>query len=534
MPEESGLKKQLTLYQLVILGVSGSLGNGAIFGTIKMVGRAGSGAFISFLAAALIYGCIATVYMELSRVIPEAGGPTRYSLYSHGRFTNIINAFADLTYLIFIPPIEALSIVAGINYFFPHLMTNQGYPTMLGVLVGLGLLLGFVPFNYFGVGFFGKSTKYIGTIKIVLYVGVALGLTFSVANFNNFVGYHGFLPYGPMGILVAMPLAMYDFGGNRVIPDMAEEAKKPRKMITMALAITVLSETLIYMAVTAAVIAGTNWSGLGVTPGHYHDLQSATHGNNPFFVLTSSNHLTILFGLAVTVGIMAPFITGYIYTGSGTRVLLSMGRSGYVGEKMKDVDATYGIPLWSLLVFVAVATVVVLIASPVPSIYSLLYDATVATFVGFLTNPVGLMVLRKQGSIPEQAKIPGMTVIAPVATGLSADLMLWSGWPSEPYAVAVITVGVLIFGGIYKVKEQFLNSLWYIGFIIFITIMVTLSQQIGPGTLKLWGFHLKVGYIPMFWSTVITFVAAVAVFYPLGLKSGLKETYANPEHVDEI
>lgn len=115
VPKTAELRKQLTLYQLIIMGVSGSLGNGALFGTIKMVGRAGSGAFVAFFASALIYGCIAVVYMELSRVIPEAGGPTRYSLYSHGRFTNIINAFADLTYLIFIPPIEAISIVAGLN-----------------------------------------------------------------------------------------------------------------------------------------------------------------------------------------------------------------------------------------------------------------------------------------------------------------------------------------------------------------------------------------------------------------------------------
>jgi len=50
-----------------------------------------------------------------------------------------------------------------------------------------------------------------------------------------------------------------------IIPDMAEEAHQPRKMITTALIVTILAETRIYLSVAGAVIAGTDWSGLSAS-----------------------------------------------------------------------------------------------------------------------------------------------------------------------------------------------------------------------------------------------------------------------------
>ena len=143
------LKKELGFYELLVLGIAGSLGNGALFGTIAMVAGSGPSAIVAFVFGAFIYLLVAFTYVELSRVYPEAGGPTRYSIYTHGRWTNLINSMADILWYLFIPPIEVVAILIGSGYFLPNVfVSNLGYPTLYGALLGVALLLTFIPINY--------------------------------------------------------------------------------------------------------------------------------------------------------------------------------------------------------------------------------------------------------------------------------------------------------------------------------------------------------------------------------------------------
>ncbi|WP_337860927.1 amino acid permease [Ferroplasma sp.] len=112
-----------------MIGLVGSFGNGALFGTVIMVAGAGPEAILAFILGAIIYSAIGFSYMELAKVYPEAGGPTRYTIYTHGRRTNIINAMSDLIWYIFIPPIEVIAIIAGLNYFDPIFLSVTGAPT---------------------------------------------------------------------------------------------------------------------------------------------------------------------------------------------------------------------------------------------------------------------------------------------------------------------------------------------------------------------------------------------------------------------
>lgn len=516
------LRRELTLFQLVIIGVVGALGNGALFGTVGMVALAGPGAIIGFIFGGVIYTSVGFTYMELARVHPEAGGPTRYSLYTHGRVTNLLNSLADLTWYIFIPPIEAVSIVAGLDYFFHGLLTPHGYPTLAGSMIGLALMLAFVPFNYFGVRRFGNSTKYLGIVKLIFYLAMAFGLIFLVHNWGNLTTY-GFTPYGPIGILLGMPLAMYDFGGIRVIPDLAEEAKKP-EIIPKAVILTVIFETLIYISVAFAVILSVNWSALGFTPGNWSAV--TTGGVNPFFVFAHSNNLQIVFIIAVVAGLMSPFVTGYIYLGSGTRILFAMGRSGYVGDAFKRLHTKYEIPIWSLVAFAVVGAFVVLVSAPLPSIYHLIDYAVDAGYLGFITNPVALMASRRQGVTKKEQQYKGMAILAPVAMALASLIIFWDGWTSIVYSLTIMLGGSIIFGLIsyfnttHRDVMHWKNGAWYIGYIAFMVLIIAL----GPGG------PLANNYITFFIGTVITFAVTACVFYPLGVLTALKESYTHKEY----
>ena len=527
------LKKELGFYELLVIGVAGSLGNGALFGTVEMVTGAGPGAIFGFIFGAFIYLLVAFTYVELSKVYPEAGGPTRYSMYTHGRWTNLINSMADILWYLFIPPIEVVAILTGLDFFFPGIfVTLSDSPTLIGALVGTALLLTFIPINYYGIRQFGKTTNIVGLVKLIFYIAMVLGLIAFVFNFKNLFAY-GVLPYKAVSILGIMPLAMYDFGATRVIPDLAEETNHQND-VAKAMIFTVVIESLIYIGVAFAILMGFHWSTLHITPGNFAGLtasNSILSGSNPFFIFAQKSNIEWIFIAAIVTGFMAPYVTGYIYAGSGSRVLFAMGRSGFISKSLKRIDVKHSIPIIALLSFTIVGAIIVLITAPNPSIFTFIDDASAAGYLGLVVNPVSLMVTRRQGITRPEQRFKGMWLIAPLSVGLSSLIPFWAGWPSEPYAVLLMTIGAIVIGIMSKVKIGAKNAIWYIVFIIFETVMVLIGTDGFTGTL----FGIKVGsLVPFTWATLIVFVVAMGVFYPWGVLSGCKEQFRHEEFTNEV
>ncbi|MEM3320181.1 MAG: APC family permease [Metallosphaera sp.] len=497
------LKKELSYLDLLVLGISGAVGTGALFSTAGMAAEAGPATVIAWILGGIFYLFVGLTYSEISMNIPEAGGPSRYSLYSHGRLTNLINAMSDLVWYLFIPPIEALAVVEGLTFFFPNLLTSSGTPTVLGGIVGVVLLLLFIPFNYFGVRAFGRSTTAFGSIKLVLYVALALGVMGVFFSARNFVSYGGVAPFGLAGMFSAIPLAMFAFGGIRVIPDYAEEAKNKRKL-SSAIILTVIGQTLIYVLFAVAFIGGINWSVHSLTPGNWTGITTALPGN-PFVDLAKGNSALLI--LAIVVAIVGPFVTGYIYLGAGSRILFAMGRTGIISKLMKQLHSTYSIPAWALLAFGIVGAIITFLTSPIPTIYSLISDAVVAGYLGFAVNPVAMTVLRKNFTY----RLKGGRVISIIAFISASLIAFWSGWPSVPYSVIIIAVAVALFGSIYKGFRNVYNSLWYIAYILFITIMTYIGSD---GALSIINFYQ---------ATALVALISAILFFPWGVKSAIRD-----------
>ena len=540
------LKKELGFYELLVLGIAGSLGNGALFGTIAMVAGSGPSAIVAFVFGAFIYLLVAFTYVELSRVYPEAGGPTRYSIYTHGRWTNLINSMADILWYLFIPPIEVVAILIGSGYFLPNVFVNNlGYPTLYGALLGVALLLTFIPINYFGIKQFGKTSNWIGVVKLVFYIAMVIGLIGFVFNIKNLMSYGFFTGKEHLvSFLSIMPLAMYDFGATRVIPDLAEETRHT-KDLTKAMIFTVIVESLIYVGVAFAVIMGFHWSSFGITPGNFSSLSSssALTGLNPFFVFAHRSGFYWIFLAALVTGFMAPYVTGYIYAGSGARVMMAIGRSGFISKKLSKIDLKHSIPLVALVTFTMIGAIIVFLSAPVPSIYSFIDDASAAGYLGLAITPIALMVSRRQGVTKNEQRIKGMWLIAPLSVGLSSLIPFWAGWPSEPYAVFLMFVGCVLIGIGSKVKIGAKNAIWYVIYILFITLMTLIGSDGYSGVITYINLHslglplilsLKTpSYIgtlvPFQYATLMVFAISMAIFYPWGVISGFKKQFDHPE-----
>lgn len=499
------LKRHLSGFGLITMGIGGAIGTGILFSTAGMAALAGPGVILAWIIGGIFYTFIGLTYVELGLRYPEAGGPSRYSLYTHGHATNLLNALSDLIWYLFIPPVEALAAAEGINYFYPHLVNAQGNPTVLGAIVAVVLMLLFFPFNYFGIRIFSRSTNWLGSAKIVLYVLAALGFI-GFAHFSNFTAFGGFTPFGLTGVFAAVPLAMFAFGGIRVIPDFAEETQRPEDL-RRSILITIVGQTIIYLLFSVAFVAALNWSQLSLHPGAWSSASSLA--GNPFLVIAQHGSAGWLIAITVIIAILGPFVTGYIYQGAGARVLFAIGRTGFVSARMKEISARYSIPVAALIVFTIVGIVVAYIAAPLPSIYSLITDAVVAGYLGFAANPVVMLSLRRDGN---PGVLRGGSVIAALAFASASLITYWSGWPSVPYAILLLAIGTVAITVLRHVRDEWRNALWYVAYIVFIGVMTYIGSV---GAKNLVNFDI---------GSLIVVVVSVGVFLPWGVASRTTRT----------
>lgn len=507
------LRKHLTLVDLLFIGIAGSIGGAIFYGAQKVAANAGPAGILAYTLAPILYIFVALTYLDIAMDFPEAGGPSRFAIYSHGQATSLINGMADLIWYLFIPPLESYVFVAlVIHEFFPQVLNPAtGNLTLIGGIIALIIILLMVPLNYYGIEVFTASSRVAGSIKYVLYALMAVIFAMVTLKYNpyalrNFTQYGGFMPYGVTGLFAAMPIAMFSFGGSRTIPDFAEEIKNKRNLI-YGLIFTVIGEAAIYITFSVLFILSTDWKALGLPEGDWASLLNIAR--NPYYVLASAYHLPIMYALPMIYLTVALFMVGFVYMGAGTRVMLAVARSKFVSQRMGEIHPKYSVPYWALIVFGLVGALISFLFAPVPGLYAIVSYTTVAGYIGFATNPIAMMVLRLQGASKYQ--VPAGWFVSMVAFAVSSLIVFWSGWPAVPYSVALITAATLIFGLLYRVKEGWLEATWYIGFIAFLTLMTYIGSD---GALNL---------IPYTWATVITVVVALAVFYPLGIKLGLRQ-----------
>jgi len=509
------LHRVISTPMMALLGLNAALGSAILFSVAGITASAGPAGIISFLIGAVLFTVIALTQLELSKTFPEAGAPARYPLYTHGEFAGLINSFANMIWYIFIPPFEGFAVIEGINFFWPVMINSSGFPTLVGVVVAVIATLLFIPLNYFGSRLVGVSNALAGIVKVCLYALLGIGLLAVYHTSGNLVNYGGFVPFGFAGILAALPLVMFAYASARIIADYAEEAKSIR-VLKPAIAYLVLGQMLVYVLFDYVFLTGINWSALGVTPGDWAKLSVVT--TNPFILLSSNAHLPVLVGIAFVIGIIGPFLTGYVYLGAGARVLLSAGRSGYVNQRFTYLHAKYKVPNWAVVTFGVIGAILAFMTSPIPSIFSIIDYALVGGYLGYSFSAVSMAAARRQGLTKERFSDAGIIPAASFAIG--SLIVFWSGWPSVPYALAILTAGVLVFGILFRVHRNIANGLWSVFYILFLLIMTYIGSV---GALDI---------VPFFAASFIVMVVSLVVFYPWGVLSSLHAVDAI-KHYDE-
>lgn len=434
------LSRELTLFQLVMMGAGMMIGAGVFVATGISIGEAGSGGIlIAFALNGLIAIFSAISFAELSSALPAAGGAYTYIKQAFGGSIGFISgwmnwfalAVAGSLYAITFSTytIHLLKELEWFSFLSDHLFL---YEKILAVLVALC----FIGINFKGVSETGKSSTYIALAQ-TLTLGVigVIGVVVAVKNPSALQNFRPFAGEGVGKILIAMGFTYVGFEGFEVIGHAGEEAIDPKRNIPKAILYSVIIVVTTYLLVAFAAVIGAKPVNESVV--EYFRVRGATGFADSIKSLFPFGGMLLVTLAAVFSSTLALNATIY----SSTRVSFAMSRDGQLPKKMSTISKKRKVPNIALIA----SSCIILFVAAVFNVEAVAAAADIMFLLIFMLINVSVIKIRKElgDELEYGFKMPFFPVIPLFA--LLAQLLL-SFWlfNMEPISWYIIVIWILM------------------------------------------------------------------------------------------
>ncbi|MEP7762526.1 amino acid permease [Sanguibacter sp. 25GB23B1] len=357
-PERS-LKRDLTAWDLAVLGVAVAVGAGIFsVGATAAANYAGPGVIVSFIIASVVCGMAIMCYAEFASTLPIAGSAYTFSYVTMGEFVAWIIGW-DLI-------LEMLLAAAVIAKFWGIYLSDAF--GLFGIDIPTTVDLGPVDLDWGPVAIVAVFTVLlvIGTklstrvngvltilkVGITLFVIVAGFFYVKAENYTPFIppsqpaesasGLHqplfaflfGLEPstYGVVGLLSGAALVFFAFIGFDVVATTAEETKDPQRALPRGILGGLAVVTVLYILVTVVVTGMVSYTELAAS-----DSPSLTTA----FVLVGADWA----GKVISIGILLGLTSVIMVLLLGlTRIVFSMSRDGLLPRSLSRTSGRFHTP----------------------------------------------------------------------------------------------------------------------------------------------------------------------------------------------
>ena len=408
--DTSQLKRTLGWPHLTALGVGAIIGTGIYTLTGVAAGLAGPAVILSFGVAGLVCACAALCYAEMASMSPQAGSAYAYSYMTLGELVAWVIGWS----LILEYTLVCSAVSVGWAGYAAGLLHGAHIPIPDSLLAGpeaggfVNLPAVFIALVVTGVLLVG--TRESATLNFVLVciklVALAAFVALTLPSFDA-SHFHPFAPFGfgahemggkKYGVMGAAAIIFFAFYGFDAISTAAEEAKNPKRDLTIAIVGSMLLCTLIYMVVAACA--------LGASP---FDVFSKS-GEPLAFVLRELHHPAAASLIAGAAVVALPTVIMVFMFGQ-SRVFFAMARDGLLPNALTAVSRR-GVPS-TVTVMTGLIAAAVAGFMPLSEIASL---ANAGTLAAFIATAMAVMVLRRRS--PQLARpfaTPFVWLIGPAA-----------------------------------------------------------------------------------------------------------------------
>ena len=317
--------------QLIALG--GAIGTGLFLGIAQTIQMAGPSVLLGYAIAGLIAFFIMRQLGEMVVEEPVSGTFSHFAHSYWGPFAGFMSGWNYWVLYVLVGMAELTAVGLYIQYWWPDFPT---WATAAIFFVIINLM------NVSQVKVFGEMEFWFALIKVAAILGmIGFGgyLLFSGnggpdASVANLWQHGGFFPKGVTGLMLAMAVIMFSFGGLELVGITAAEADNPRHSIPRATNQVIYRILLFYVGALAVLLALYPW-------------QKVVDGSSPFVMifhdLDASVVATVL-NLVVLTAALSVY-TSCVYCNS--RMLFGLATQGDAPKSLLKVNAK-GVPLVAL------------------------------------------------------------------------------------------------------------------------------------------------------------------------------------------
>lgn len=301
----------LSLFDLILLGVGGTLGSGLFLLSGRTARNvAGPAVSVSFLIAAVACLFSALSYAEMSSRLPNSGGAYAFSYSALGELPAfLVGMCLTLEY-----GISSAAITRSLGTYlgdaipiFPSWFTgNNSQISVLGAL----LILVIAALLTMGM----HHAKWVINAGTLLYASVVILIIALGSNKIDKENWDPFFPYGFQGAVTGASVVFFSYIGFDEVATMSEEAHNASTNVPLAITISLLIVTVAYIFASLVLTGTVNYKDL--------DLDA------PFSAAMRAVGLPVIakmVGIGTALGMMNTALVGFT---AQPRIFVSMGRDG--------------------------------------------------------------------------------------------------------------------------------------------------------------------------------------------------------------
>ncbi|MEG0967503.1 MAG: amino acid permease [Pseudomonas sp.] len=317
--------------QLIALG--GAIGTGLFLGIAQTIQLAGPSVLLGYAIAGLIAFFIMRQLGEMVVEEPVSGTFSHFAHRYWSEFAGFMSGWNYWVLYVLVGMAELTAVGIYIQYWWPDFPT---WATAAIFFVVINLI------NLSQVKVYGEMEFWFALIKVVAIVSmIAFGGYLLIsgnggpdASVANLWQYGGFFPNGISGLMMALAVIMFSFGGLELVGITAAEADNPKHSIPRATNQVIYRILIFYIGALAVLLSLYPW-------------QKVVQGGSPFVMIfhaLDSNLVATILNLVVLTAALSVY-NSCVYCNS--RMLFGLAIQGDAPKRLLKVNAR-GVPLAAL------------------------------------------------------------------------------------------------------------------------------------------------------------------------------------------
>jgi len=439
------LQRGLSNRHVQLIALGGSVGTGLFLGAAATINLAGPSVLLGYALGGMIAFLIMRQLGEMVVEEPVAGSFSHFACRYWGNFAGFLSGWNYWVLYVLVGMAELTAVGLYVQFWWPDI------PTWVSALV---FFICINAINLFNVRMYGEMEFWFSIIKVSAIIAMIVFGAWLLASGNggpqaavsNLWALGGFFPNGVSGLVMAMAIIMFSFGGLELVGITAAEVRDPGQTIPKATNQLIYRILIFYIGALGVLLALYPWNQISeigspfVLIFHYLD-----NG----WVATALNIIVLTAALSV-------YNSG-VYCNS--RMLLGLALQGNAPRALTRINAR-GVPVAGLAVSAAVTALCVVVNYLIPTealgiLMSLVVAALVINWAMItITHLKFRQHLARQGKKAAFAS-PG----APVTNGIclvfvTGILVVIGLTPGIRTALLLIPTWVMLLGMAYILRRE--------------------------------------------------------------------------------